>query len=143
MKIQDGGLAYITADATVTVLAFYDEPAGVWREVAGGLSVVSPKTIRPAIVVDARRLGWDRIPTAAEWMAWAESLPAGEFATGALAIADALRLLEHEPEPEPEPELDEPETSGTQSRDEIIRRGTEIIRALRAFERVTGRKVLL
>ena len=44
---------------------------------------------------DASRLTWDgRIPSAAELTAYIESMPAGEFATGLLVIADALRERE-------------------------------------------------
>lgn len=47
------------------------------------------------VTFDATRLTWDgRVPTAAELTDYIESMPAGEFATGLLVIADALRERE-------------------------------------------------
>lgn len=70
--------------------------------------------LRRLLVIDPTRLTWDgRTPTAAEWTAWAESLPAGEFATGVLRIADALRAVESRKPPK----LDEPLGLGAVVRD--------------------------
>jgi hypothetical protein len=73
-----------------------------WRidtgEVWGSVSQV-----RPLAVIDPARLTWDgRTPSAQEFTEWAESLPAGEFATGILTIADALRDLPPVIVPRPE-----------------------------------------
>lgn len=49
------------------------------------------------LTIDPKRLTWDqRVPTARELGLWLESLPASEFATGLLAITDALRERESE-----------------------------------------------
>jgi hypothetical protein len=53
-----------------------------------------PIEAHPLIVIDPRSMTWDgRIPTAEEFTAWAEAIGAGEFETGILRVADALRDL--------------------------------------------------
>jgi hypothetical protein len=59
----------------------------------------------PLIVIDPRSMTWDgRIPTADEFTAWAEAIGAGEFETGILRVADALRDLPAPIKPDPKPE---------------------------------------
>ena len=70
-----------------------------------------PIEAHPLIVIDPRTMTWDgRIPSAQEFTAWAEAIGAGEFETGILRIADALREL---PDPIlPNPKPDEPQGLG-------------------------------
>lgn len=78
------------------------DPHKVWRCDHCGLRWTSNDGIAVAvpngaqIVIDASRLTWDRrVPTAAELTEWIETkTPAGEFSTGLLIVADALRARE-------------------------------------------------
>ena len=64
-----------------------------------------PIEAHPMIVIDPRSMTWDgRIPTAEEFTAWAEAIGAGEFETGILRVADALRDLPAPITPDLKPE---------------------------------------